>query len=78
MNNKVLINEWSECVSDEDRRVSMQVLELCVEMDSLNEWVFDKVEIFDINIFYLSYIQHVFMYINLLNYFNVLAISMDV
>ncbi len=50
MNNK-LIGKWSESVSDEDKRVGMQVLELCIERDSLNEWVFDKGEIFDIIIF---------------------------
>ncbi len=45
MNNKI-IGKWSECVSDEDKRVGMQVLELCIERDSLNEWVFDKGEFF--------------------------------
>ncbi len=47
MNNKI-IGKWSETVSDEDKQVGMQVLELCIERDSLNEWVFDKGEIFDI------------------------------
>ena len=47
MNNKI-IGKWSEIVSDEDKRVGKQVLELCIERDSLNEWVFDRVEIFDI------------------------------
>ncbi len=36
MNNKI-IGKWSESVSDEDKRVGMQVLELCIESDSLNE-----------------------------------------
>ncbi len=36
MNNKI-IGKWSERVSDEDNRVGMQVLELCIERDSLNE-----------------------------------------
>ncbi len=30
------------------KQVVMQVLELCIERDSLNEWVFDRREIFDI------------------------------
>ncbi len=47
MNNKI-IRKWSESVSDEDKRVGKQVLELCIERDSLNEWVFDRGEIFDI------------------------------
>ncbi len=47
MNNNI-IGKWSESVSDEDKRVGMQVLELCIERDSLNEWVFDRAEIFDI------------------------------
>ncbi len=47
MNNNI-IGKWSESVSDEDKRVGMQVLELCIERDSLNEWVFDRVDIFDI------------------------------
>ncbi len=42
------IGNWSESVSDEDKRVGMQVLELCIERDSLNERVFDRGEIFDI------------------------------
>ncbi len=50
MNNKI-IGKWSVSVSDEDKRVGMQVLELCIERDSLNEWVFDKGEIFYIIIF---------------------------
>ncbi len=41
MNNKT-IGKWSESVSDEDKRVGMQVLVLCIERDSLNEWVFDR------------------------------------
>ncbi len=36
MNNKI-IGKWSESVSDEDKRVGMQLLELCIERDSLNE-----------------------------------------
>ncbi len=47
MNNKI-IGKWSESVSDEYKRVGMQVLELCIERDSLNEWVFDRGENFDI------------------------------
>ncbi len=47
MNNKT-VGKWSESVSDEDKRVGMQVLELCIGRDSLNEWVFDKGEILDI------------------------------
>ncbi len=43
MNNKI-IGKWSESVSDEDKRVGMHVLELCIERDSLNEWVFDRGE----------------------------------
>ncbi len=35
MNNNI-IGKWSESVSDEDKRVGMQVLELCIERDSLN------------------------------------------
>ncbi len=45
MNNKI-IGKWSESVSDEDKRVCMQVLELCIERDSLNEWVFDMEKFF--------------------------------
>ncbi len=41
MNNKI-IGKWSESVSDEDKWVGMQILELCIERDSLNEWVFDR------------------------------------
>ncbi len=41
MNNKS-IGKWSESVSDEDKQVSNQVLELCIERDSLNEWVFNR------------------------------------
>ncbi len=29
--------------SDEDKQVGMQVLELCIERDSLNEWVFSLI-----------------------------------
>ncbi len=47
MNNKI-IGKWSESVRDEDKRDDMQVLELCIERDSLNEWVFDRGEIFNI------------------------------
>ncbi len=35
-------------VSDEDKWVGMQGLELCIERDSLNECVFDRGGIFDI------------------------------
>ncbi len=76
--NITIIGKWSESVSDEDKRLGMQVLELCIERDSFNEWVFDRGEIFDIIIFVVSYSKHVFMYIILLNYSNVLAISMNV
>ncbi len=41
MNNKIIVN-WSEGVSDEDKRIVMQVLELFIERDSLNEWMFDR------------------------------------
>ncbi len=44
MNNKI-IGKWS---LSEDKWVGMQVLELCIERDSLNEWVFDRGKIFDI------------------------------
>ncbi len=47
LNNKI-IGKWSKSVSYEDKQVGMQVLELCIERDSLNEWVFDRGEIFDI------------------------------
>ncbi len=47
MNNKY-IHKWSESVNDEDKWVGMQVLELCIQRDSLNEWVFDRGEIFNI------------------------------
>ncbi len=78
INNKI-IGKWSEGVSDEDKRVGMQVLELYIERDSLNESLFDRGEIFDIiNVLCVIYCQHVFMYIILRNYFNVLAINMDV
>ncbi len=40
--NNTIIGKWPEGVSDEDKRVGMQVLELCIERDSLNEWVFDR------------------------------------
>ncbi len=46
--NNTSIGKWSECVSDDDKRVNMQVLELCIEKDSLNAWLFDRGEIFDI------------------------------
>ncbi len=38
--NNTIIDKWSESVSDENKRVGMQVLELFIERDSLNEWVF--------------------------------------
>ncbi len=47
MNNEI-IGKWSEGVSDKDKGVGMQVLELCIERDSLNESVFDRWDIFDI------------------------------
>ncbi len=77
LNNKSIV-KWSESVSDEDKRVGMQVLELCIERDSLNEWVFDTGKSLILLICYVSYIQHLFMYIFVLNYFNVSAISIDV
>ncbi len=40
--NNTIIGKWSESVNDEDKRVGMQVLELCIERDSLNEWVFGR------------------------------------
>ncbi len=40
MNNNI-IGKWSESVSDEDKQVGMQVLELCIKRDCLNEWVFN-------------------------------------
>ncbi len=53
MNNKI-IGKWSESVSDEDKQGGMQV-ELCIERDSLNEWVFDRGDIFDIILIYVPY-----------------------
>ncbi len=46
--NNTIIGKWSESVNDEDKRVGMQVLELCLEQDSFNEWVFDRGAIFHI------------------------------
>ncbi len=65
---------------NEDKPVGLQVIELCIESDSLNEWVLDGGGggICDIIISYVSYSEHVFLYIILLNHFNVLAISLDV
>ncbi len=40
--NNTIIGKWSESVSDEDNRVGMQVLQLCMETDSLSEWMFDR------------------------------------
>ncbi len=40
MNNNS-IGKWSKSVSDDDKQVGMQVLELCIEKDSLNVWFFD-------------------------------------
>ncbi len=40
--NNTIIGKWSEGASDEDEWVGMQLLELCIERDSLNEWVFDR------------------------------------
>ncbi len=60
MNNKI-IGKWSESVSDEDKRVGMQVLELCMERDSLNEWVFDRGEIFAIIIFFMCHIVNMYL-----------------
>ncbi len=73
MNNKI-IGRWSESVNDGDNRV----LVLCLERDSFNEWVFDKGKSLILLIFYASYSKHLFMYIILLNYLNILAIIMDV
>ncbi len=64
MNNKI-IRKWSESVSDEDKRVGMQVLELCIERDSLNGGVFDIGEIFDIINFYVSDIVNMCLCISL-------------
>ncbi len=61
MNNK-MIGKWSESVSGEDKRVGMQVLELGIERDSLNEWVFDKGDICDI-INLLCVIQSICIYV---------------
>ncbi len=47
MKNKIS-DKWSISVSDEDKGVCIQVLELYIERDSLNEWVFNRGEIFDI------------------------------
>ncbi len=78
--NNTIIGKWSESVNDEDKQVGMHVLELCIERDSLNERVFARGGggSLILLLFYVSYIQHVFMYIILLNYLNVLAISRDV
>ncbi len=42
--NNTIIGKWSETVNDEDKRVGMQVIDLCMERDSLNEWVLDEWE----------------------------------
>ncbi len=52
--NNTIIGKWSESVSDEDKQGGMQV-ELCIERDSLNEWVFDRGDIFDIILIYVPY-----------------------
>ncbi len=65
-------------MNDEDKRVGMEVLELCIDRDSLNKWMFDRGKSLILLIFHVSYSQHVLMYVILVNYFNVLAISMDV
>ncbi len=71
MNNKI-IGKWSESVSDEDKRVGMQVhlLELCIERDSLNEWVFDRGE----NLWYYKFFMcHIVnMYLCILFYWIIL------
>ncbi len=46
MNNKIIC-KWSDSVNDEDKQFGIQVLELCIGIDGLNEWVFDG-EMFDI------------------------------
>ncbi len=54
-----IIGKWSEGGNDEDKRVSMQVLELFIERDSLislNEWVFDRGKSIILLLFYVSYI----------------------
>ncbi len=57
----------------------MQLLELCIERDILNVWVFDKGGNLGYYNFFESYNRHVFfMYIILLNYLYVLVISSDV
>ncbi len=47
MNNTIIV-KYPKRVNDEDKIVGMQVLVLCIERDSLNEWVFDRGQIFDI------------------------------
>ncbi len=39
----------------------MQVLEWCIEKDSLNEWVFDREEIFDIINYFMCYIVKMYL-----------------
>ncbi len=46
-------------MNDEDKRVDMQVLEVCIERDSLNEWVFDRGNSLLLLMFYVSQSQHV-------------------
>ena len=45
---QIIINNWSESVEPDDERIGVQVKELCVERDSLNEWLLDRGEIEDI------------------------------
>ncbi len=70
-----------ESVNDKDKRVGMQVLELCIDRDRLNE-LFDRgggTSLILLNFLCVIYSQYVFMYIILLNYFNIfLVISMDI
>ncbi len=40
--NNIIISKWLKSVSDEDKRVGMHVLDLCIERDSLNKWVFER------------------------------------
>ncbi len=66
MNNKS-IGKWSEGVIDKDKRVGIQVLELSIETDSLNKWVFYKGEIFDI-INFVCVILHQTNYLYIMNF----------
>ncbi len=56
MKNKI-IDKWSESVNDADKRAIMQEQWMCIERDSLNEWVFEN--IFDIINLFVSLSQYV-------------------